>query len=87
LRGPEQVARGLVPWEEAGEKLSGATQPKQRKELGQELWSRLWDDDFFLMSLLMSCVTRSWVTVIKFEDSVPPQRRTARFSDLQRTAR
>lgn len=25
LRGLEQVARGLVPWEEAGEKLSGAT--------------------------------------------------------------
>lgn len=87
MRGLEQVARGLAPWQEAGEKLSGATQPKGRKELGQQRWSQLWDDDFFLMSLLMSCVTISWVTVIKFEDSVPPQRRTARFSDLQRATR
>lgn len=62
------MAGSLVSWEETGGMLSDATQPKGRKELGQEGWFQLWDNDFSLMSLLMSCGTRSLVTVIRSEE-------------------
>lgn len=79
--------------EEARGRLPVATQPKGRKELWQEIWFHSGMMRGFLSTdSVMSRGTRPSVTVIKFEakgqsHSVPSQRRTARFPELQGTSR